>query len=70
MRRVAKIFGYELKRLLGSKFTVGFLIVIGAYSYLVMQGEVVFGVANTAPFSPWSFGVYLAKVLPLLFPVL
>lgn len=67
---MAKIFGYELKRLLGSKFTIGFLIVIGAYSYLVMQGEVVFGVVNTAPFSPWSFGVYLAKVPPLLLTVL
>ena len=53
---MAKIFSYELKRLLGSKLTIGFLVVIGAYSYLVMQGEVVFGVANTAPFSPWGFG--------------
>lgn len=61
-----KIFQYELRRLLLNKYTAGLLLVIGFYSYLVMEGETIRGISNTAPFSPWSFGVYLAKILPLL----
>lgn len=49
-----------------NKFTIGLLVIIGFYSYTVMQGEIILGISNTAPFSPWSFGVYLARVLPLL----
>ncbi|MDE7243516.1 MAG: hypothetical protein K2O18_06010 [Oscillospiraceae bacterium] len=63
---MAKIFRYELKRLLFNKFTAGLLVVIGFYSHWLMNGEVIAGIANTAPFSPWSFGYYLAKILPLL----
>ena len=63
---MTKIFYYECRRLLGNKFTVGLLAIIGVYSYLVMQEEVVFGISHTAPFSPWSFGVYLARLQPLL----
>lgn len=63
---MAKIFRYELKRLLCSKLTIGLLVVIGFYSHWLMNGEVILGIANTAPFSPWSFGYYLAKILPLL----
>ncbi len=63
---LAKIFRYELKRLLLNKFTAGLLVVIGFYSHWLMNGEVIVGIANTAPFSPWSFGYYLAKILPLL----
>lgn len=63
---MAKIFRYELKRLLCSKLTIGLLVVIGFYSHWLMNGEVILGIANTAPFSPWSFGYYLAKLLPPL----
>lgn len=63
---MAKIFGYELKRLLLNRFTIGLAVVIGFYSYWVMQGEIIMGIANTAPFSPWSFGVYMARIMPLL----
>lgn len=61
-----KIWGYELRRLLFNKYTAVFVAVIGFYSHWVMQGEIIIGVANTAPFSPWSFGVYMARVMPLL----
>lgn len=63
---MAKIFWYECRRLLCSKGAAGLLVVTVAYSHVVMEGEILFGVAGTAPFSPWSFGVYLARVLPLL----
>lgn len=63
---MGKIFGYELRRLLGNKFSAGLAVLTLAYSYWVMNEEVILGVANTAPFSPWSFGVYLGRLLPLL----
>lgn len=31
-----------------------------------MVDDIILGVANTAPFSPWSYGTYLAKTLPIL----
>lgn len=31
-----------------------------------MCGDIIRGVSNTAPFSGWSYGVYLAKMLPIL----
>lgn len=63
---MGKIFGYELRRLLGNKFSAGLTVLALAYSYWVMNEEVVAGVANTAPFSPWSFGAYLGQVMPVL----
>lgn len=61
-----KVFRYELRRLLFNKFFIGLLAVTMFYSYLVMDSEIVLGVANTAPFSGWSYGAFLADVLPLL----
>ena len=63
---MSKVFGYELRRLLLNKFFFGLLAVTMLYSYLVMDSEIILGVANTAPFSGWSYGVFLASVLPLL----
>ena len=57
---MVKIFYYELRRLLGNRFTVGLLLVALLYGYWTMRGEILLGIANTAPFSPWSFGAYLA----------
>ena len=31
-----------------------------------MCQDIIFGIANTAPFSGWSYGAYLTKVLPIL----
>ncbi len=61
-----KIFIYELKRLLLNKFFMGLLAITGVYSYQMLSGNIVRGIAYTAPFSAWSYGYYLAVVSPLL----
>ena len=61
-----KIFHYELRRLLWNKFFFGLLAVTLFYAYQVFTGEIILGVAHTAPFSPWSFGDYLSRIMPLL----
>ena len=65
MAIVKKLFWYELRRLMGNKFFLGLLLVSAFFSFWVMEGEIILGVANTAPFSPWSFGAYMAKSLPV-----
>lgn len=61
-----KIFRYELRRLLTGKLFVGILLICLGYGYLTLTGVTIQGVANTAPFSPWSFGAYLSQLLPLI----
>ena len=61
-----KIFRYELRRLLGNKAFFGILAVSLCYGWALLTGEILLGVANTAPFSPWSFGYYLARLVPLI----
>lgn len=61
-----KVYRYELKRLLFNKFFLGLLVITGLYSYQMLSGDIIQGIANTAPFSNWSYGAYLADVLPLL----
>ncbi|WNX86108.1 hypothetical protein RWV98_07500 [Agathobaculum sp. NTUH-O15-33] len=63
---MGKIYRYELKRLLFNKFFIGILAVTLFYGYQVLTLEVVRGISHTAPFSAWSFGYYLARVLPLV----
>ena len=68
------IFKYELQRLVLSKLFIGMALIIGIYGYQVLAGDIVRGVAYTAPFSEWSFGAYMARMLSpllaaLLFPV-
>ncbi|WP_027624093.1 hypothetical protein [Clostridium lundense] len=63
---MSRLLKYELKRLLINKFFLGLLIISALYSRQVMCGDIILGVANTAPFSGWSYGVYLSKVLPIL----
>lgn len=63
---MSRIFKYELKRLIMNKFFLGLLIISAIYSHEVMTRDIILGVANTAPFSGWSYGAYLAKVLPIL----
>ncbi len=65
-----RLFYYECRRLMYNKFTVGLACVIALYSGLLLQEEIVLGIADTAPFSPWSFGFYLAKSMPLHFVAL
>ena len=63
---MGKIFLYECKRLLWNKFFFGLLLVILFYGWQVLRGVTILGVAHTAPFSPWSFGDYLSRMVPLL----
>lgn len=63
---MTKIYKYELNRLLFNKFFLGLLAVTMVYSYMTMDSEIVLGVADTAPFSSWSFGAFLSQILPLL----
>ena len=61
-----KIFGYELRRLLCNRFFVGLLLAVLFYGWQVLTGSTLLGIAHTAPFSPWSFGDYLSRMLSLL----
>ena len=61
-----KIFRYECRRLLCNKFFCGLLLVLLFYGWQVLNSVTILGVSHTAPFSPWSFGDYLSRMLPLL----
>ena len=63
---MSKIFRYECRRLLWNKFFAGLAIVLLLYGALVLRNVTILGVSHTAPFSPWSFGDYLSRMLPLL----
>jgi len=63
---LTKIFRYELRRLLCNKLFFGILAVSAAYGWLTLTSVTVLGTANTAPFSPWSFGEYLSRLLPMI----
>ncbi|MEM1485615.1 hypothetical protein V6615_12185 [Oscillospiraceae bacterium PP1C4] len=63
---MSKVFRYELHRLLRSKFFLGLLVVTLFYAWQLLNYTIILGVASTAPFSPWSFGSYLARMMPLL----
>ena len=61
-----KIFRYECRRLLWNKFFIGLAVVLLLYGALVLHAVTILGVSHTAPFSPWSFGDYLSRMLSLL----
>ena len=63
---MGKIFRYECRRLLWNKFFLGLAVVLLLYGALVLHAVTILGVSHTAPFSPWSFGDYLSRMLPLL----
>ena len=63
---MSKLFRYECKRLLWNPFFFGFLLVLLFYGWQTLCGVTILGAANTAPFSPWSFGHYLSRMVPLL----
>ena len=56
-----KVIQYECKRLLWNKIFFGILIICLFLSFSLLHGEILMGVSNTAPFSPWSFGSYLSR---------
>ena len=57
---------YECKRLLGNRFFVGLMLVLLIYGWQVFNHVTILGVSHTAPFSPWSFGHYLSRMIPVL----
>ena len=61
-----KIFQYECRRLLRNKFFFGLLLILLFYGWQVLNSITILGVSRTAPFSPWSFGDYLSRMVPLL----
>lgn len=61
-----RIFRYELRRLLLNKFFLGLMVVTGLYSYQILSGDIIRGIAYTAPFSAWSYGAYISGILPVL----
>ena len=63
---MTKIFRYECRRLLWNKFFFGLMAVLLFYGWLTLNTATILGVAYTAPFSPWSFGDFLSRLLPLL----
>lgn len=63
---MSRVFVYELRRLFGAKTFAGALLISLFYAWQTLHTKVIRGIAHTAPFSPWSFGAYLAVLLPLL----
>ena len=61
-----RIFKYECRRLLWNKFFFGFFLVTLFYGWQILTNVTILGVSRTAPFSPWSFGDYLCRMIPLL----
>ena len=61
-----KIFYYELRRIVSSKSFLGLGVVAFWYGWQILSTVTILGTAHTAPFSPWSFGSYLSRLLPLL----
>lgn len=61
-----KIFQYECRRLMSSRFFAGLFLVVLVYGWQVLTEVTILGAAHTAPFSPWSFGDYISRMLPLL----
>lgn len=57
---------YELRRTVRSKFFWGLLAVCLFFGWNTLKTATIRGAAHTAPFSPWSFGAYLSRLLPLL----
>lgn len=57
---------YELKRMVVSWLFLAMILVNGAYAWYVLATDILMGVAYTAPFSVWSYCVYIGKTLPIV----
>ena len=49
-----------------TNFFAGLVLVLLFYGWQVLRRVTILGVSHTAPFSPWSFGDFLSRMLPLL----
>ena len=59
-----KVFGYELRRVAVSWLFFGLLLINGIFDWYVLSMDIIVGIAGTAPFSAWSFCVYIGKIMP------
>ena len=57
---------YERRRQIANKFYVGIFAACLLFAWMTLTTSVIRGIANTAPFSPWSFGYYISQVMPIL----
>jgi len=48
-----------------NKFYICLILINGVYAWFLLSNEIVTGIAFTAPFSLWSFGAYLAGMMPM-----
>lgn len=62
---IIKVFYYELRRMLLNKLFFGMLLVNGLFAWFTLSYDTIVGTAYTAPFSVWSYCVYLGRTLPL-----
>ncbi|MDE7313210.1 MAG: hypothetical protein K2N87_16580 [Eubacterium sp.] len=60
-----KLFYYELRRVLCHWMFPSMLVVNGLYAWYILTGDIIRGVADTAPFSVWSYCAYLGKTMPV-----
>jgi hypothetical protein len=67
---LVKIFCYEFKRAVLSKAYLLLLLLLTAYCAYTIKTTVLFGAADTAPFSRWSFTGYLFSASPILSAIL
>ena len=60
----AKIFRYELRRVVFSKPFLFITALTLIYALYLLKTDILFGYADTAPFSAWSFLAYLSICTP------
>jgi hypothetical protein len=65
-----KIFKYELKRLVFSKFFIVVSAITILFSFYTLNTKIIKGVGFTAPFSKWSYSGFLCEVQPFLLLIL
>lgn len=63
---MSKLFRYELRLIACNRFYGVIAAISILLGWLILSTRTIRGVAHTAPFSPWSFGSYLADMLPFL----
>ena len=61
-----KLFYYEWKRMIRSRFFLTLLLIIGVFGCYVLRSEMILGVGGAAPYSGWSVGACFAQVLPII----
>lgn len=59
-----KAYKYECKHYLMDKVFLILAVITVFYCRFILTSEIILGIANTAPFSPWSFGSYMGMLLP------